>query len=198
MRTRRIGMVAALALLAAACATPDVVPEASGPSEGIAVHGDWTIDVLNADGSLDRRAEFSNALQVGGAEGIVRLLAGERSSGGNFTIALGDFLGEGPCPSDSDNLCLIEVVGSVVEDGGLPDTLRLSGSTVVEEDSGIFRVITSFQTCGSGTSPSECAALGYATDVSGLTIKHLAPEEEVPVFAGQIVQVQVDISFTSS
>ncbi len=36
-----------------------------GPHEGIAVHGHWTIEVRNPDGSLVRRVEFENSLDPG-------------------------------------------------------------------------------------------------------------------------------------
>lgn len=75
MSTRRIGLVAALALLAAACGAPEAVPEASGPSQGIVVHGDWTIEVRDPDGALAQRSEFENAFV--GDEFLARLLANE-------------------------------------------------------------------------------------------------------------------------
>jgi hypothetical protein len=45
-----------------------------GPSDGIKVHGHWTIDVKNPDGSLASRHEFENALDGTGAATLSRLL----------------------------------------------------------------------------------------------------------------------------
>jgi hypothetical protein len=48
---------------------------ANGQREGIKVHGHWTIEVRNPDGSLASRTEFENSLMGGGQETLVRLLA---------------------------------------------------------------------------------------------------------------------------
>ena len=42
-------------------AKPMVVPESGSGSEGIKVHGDWTIEVTNPDGSLATRKQFTNS-----------------------------------------------------------------------------------------------------------------------------------------
>ena len=101
MRTRRIGMVAGLALLAAACAAPEAVPEASGPSEGIAVHGDWTIEVIDENGELAQRREFPNAFVAPGA--LVIILSGWGVASGEWAIAFRQVpevgQDDGPCPS---------------------------------------------------------------------------------------------------
>lgn len=43
---------------------------ASGMNTGIRVHGHWTIDVLNHDGTLAKHVEFENALTLVGAEAL--------------------------------------------------------------------------------------------------------------------------------
>src|SRR5258708_28345998 len=45
-----------------------------GPSDGIKVHGHWTIDVKNPDGSLASHHDFENALTTQGADVLARLL----------------------------------------------------------------------------------------------------------------------------
>ena len=79
--TRKIALLmTVLALVASACGTaremaqveelaagaPTVAETAPAPDsadgEGIEVHGHWTIEVRNPDGSLDERYEFENAL----------------------------------------------------------------------------------------------------------------------------------------
>ena len=47
---------------ATAAETPAAKPPAKGDREGIKVHGHWTIEVRNPDGSLDKHIEFENAL----------------------------------------------------------------------------------------------------------------------------------------
>ena len=39
---------------------PMVVSESGSGQEGIKVHGDWTVEVTNSDGSLARKIQFSN------------------------------------------------------------------------------------------------------------------------------------------
>ena len=84
MRTKRrntASAVAAVALLAlvlgsqpAARAGSDS-PQPSGPSEGIKVHGDWTIEIRNPDGTVASRHVFKNALVPGGGDtALARLL----------------------------------------------------------------------------------------------------------------------------
>jgi hypothetical protein len=55
-------------------------------SEGIKVHGRWTVEVRNPDGSLASRSEFDNALVVGGQNTV--------TVGGNSALAglLGRYL----------------------------------------------------------------------------------------------------------
>lgn len=49
---------------------------APGMREGIKVHGDWTIELRNPDGSLASHHEFKNALTTVGASNLTTLLAG--------------------------------------------------------------------------------------------------------------------------
>jgi len=80
-------------------------PPAGGPHEGIKVHGRWTIEVRNPDGSLASRHEFDNSLMDGGSAFIAGLLGGFYSrvdyweiweSGTHTTIP--EYLGPGEAP----------------------------------------------------------------------------------------------------
>ncbi|MBT99186.1 MAG: hypothetical protein CL902_11240 [Dehalococcoidia bacterium] len=55
-------------------AKPMVVSESGSESEGIKVHGDWTVEVTNPDGSLAKKIEFSNFITEDGREVLARLL----------------------------------------------------------------------------------------------------------------------------
>jgi hypothetical protein len=61
-------------MLLAALAMPLPAQAQDGKSEGIKVHGRWTIDVRNPDGSLASHHEFDNALISGGARALAGLL----------------------------------------------------------------------------------------------------------------------------
>ncbi len=53
------------------------------PAENIAVHGHWTVEVRNPDGSLAERREFENALQTTfGEQTLAKLLARTVTLGG--------------------------------------------------------------------------------------------------------------------
>jgi hypothetical protein len=83
-------------------ATPKPTPAASreannsaqkGQSEGIKVHGHWTIEVRNSDGTLATHREFENSLATasnagGNGAGILAALLGRVVSAGSWNIAL--------------------------------------------------------------------------------------------------------------
>ena len=194
MSTRRIGLVAAMALLAAACAAPEAVPEASGPSEGIAVHGDWTIAIYDADGTLDETVTFSNALHPEGAANITGVLSGEFGGVSYWAIGLGS--AAGPC----DTVCWIDPVQATSEATATDRVVRVNGSTVVDADGQLERVETALGICGRTEYPLclENADEGIVGTGSfrSMTEKDLGPDFP-QVSAGQTVDVTVDISFTS-
>jgi hypothetical protein len=94
------------AVKAAATAAKPLVPQAEespskGSHEGIKVHGHWTIEVKNADGTVASHSEFENAIVNGyGQDVITGTLSGEYVSGG-FFISLNGSVGTG----SGDGLC---------------------------------------------------------------------------------------------
>jgi hypothetical protein len=196
MRTRRVGLVAGLALLAGACGASEPLAEATGPSVGIAVHGDWTIHVLDANGSLDRQVTFENALESTGQTALVELLAGARSAG-DWYLEFGE--NEDPalvCPSAFEGRCVASAEVEMVASGGSGpvDTLRLTGAAAVEESGQIELVRSVSRRCVASVAPVDCVDQG---SLAVFTSKLLGSADAVPVAAGQSVQVQVDISFTT-
>lgn len=200
MRLRALGLLAVLALMAASCG--GVLPEAGGPSEGIQVHGDWTIDIYNEDGSLDRSLTFSNGLLSNGAAIIASALAGQ-STIGVWGVTIAGANGVELCPSgpDVNGGCWIPVTRAFTTTEDLAgdsarETLRLSGSTTVEVDGSIAAVSTNVGSCEPSVAPADCFPVNRD---NGFTAKTLDEDglDPIPVIAGQQVQVQVDISFTS-
>lgn len=187
MTTRILALLAVLALAVAACATD--TETAGGPTEGIAVHGDWTIDIYDPDGTLVERTEFSNALDsFGGPQTLTRLLAGTRVAG-NWNI---QYLGDcDPSCSIGQN---IDPVVSILGDGTtVPYYLELTGSTDALDAGTIERVSTSLSTCDEITSPVNCGGAGGAR----FTSTDLALADQVDIAVGQTVQITVEISFTT-
>ena len=58
--------VLALSAFVGCQSKPMVLSESGSGSEGIKVHGDWTVEVTNPDGSLATRRQFSNSITTEG------------------------------------------------------------------------------------------------------------------------------------
>ena len=87
-------------------------PQGGAQTEGIKVHGQWTIDVLNPDGSLASHHEFRNALESFGGLRLAEMLARLKSPGvWNIGLRQGGPARK-PCPSYFNGACVIGEVGS--------------------------------------------------------------------------------------
>jgi hypothetical protein len=77
---------------------PLVPPQKSGKglNDGIHVHGYWTIDVTNPDGTVTAHREFENSIQTPGATFLASLLAGNNASGGLSILLNGSPTGTPP------------------------------------------------------------------------------------------------------
>lgn len=200
MKTRLLGLVAVVALVATACGSGAASSAAPGPSEGITVHGEWTIEVYDADGTLAESVEFSNALDSIGAEHLALLLSGQLVAG-EWHVEIGNYApGSHPCTdgAGSGDTCRATQVWdfqpnffpTLVVDSSVAGQLTLDGSVVVENDTSITAVETRLATCTVGT--NDCLNTGYApASFSGTLL-----DTPVPVSSGQTVQVEVVISFS--
>lgn len=209
--TRRVLLaMAAFALVATACGTGNesavaaevvaapVVAEAapapaadSGDGDGIKVHGHWTIEVRNPDGTLDDRYEFENALLPGGGRYLIRALAGEVIESRSWNVALKNGVNSGPCGGacligqvwqgginlDSDDLAFVADIATGI--------FQLNGSVVVIDDGEIEVVSTSVIIDNQPDNISNRA---------GFTAKTL--DTPIAVVAGQEVEITVEISFS--
>ncbi|MEM9303396.1 MAG: hypothetical protein AAGE01_14870 [Pseudomonadota bacterium] len=171
-------------------------------SEGIAVRGHWTIEVLSPDGERVSRHEFTNALV--GASVLTAVLVDDAVSGGLYVLLTNQNAGSsgmGPCNPDC------EIAESGADIGGTPDstsltatvtgtnfeTIRLAGNVTIANTSTIDIVQTWNLLCGGTNTPSQCKASSDSLIL--LTSKTLSTA--INVTAGQIVQVQVDLTFSS-
>lgn len=193
MRNRTI-LAIAVALVVTACGGG--VPEAAPPADTIAVHGDWTIDIYNPDGTLDERIEFENALvpenslaallagDVALEEWVVRLANDEPDeavSPCDLGIGASCWLFEGtppvPGPNHFGGLAVTSQSGSLV----------MAGNAVALNDGAILSVETWMQHPDGGLSPfTKREFRGSGGEVT-----------PIAVAAGQTVQVEVVISFTT-
>lgn len=159
-------------------------------SEGIKVHGDWTIDVRQPDGTLVKSYVFKNSLTEHGKPILTRLLSrfveptGLNVTFGRWIVKLTDPTSD-PCPADVESGC------SILEGQGLTVTANGDLSAVVF--TGDLKVAASGQISVVRTA-LEMLVNGHLADVPQFTGKLLP--SPIPVTEGQIVQVKVVISFS--
>lgn len=174
----------------------------NGQSEGIAVHGHWTIEVRNPDGTLTERREFENALNPDmGAQTLAKLLARQVTPGG-WTITLaatptsgtlpwdgGGFIVEGTYPRTESNRFKTLTI-SVPTSGDNRNKLVLSGSATAQREGNIGFVGTLID----ALSATEVRSSLYTMWDTGFTSAFLS--SPVALTAGQTVTVTVVIGFS--
>ena len=189
----RIGSVL-LAVVLGSVAVAGAAEPKGGPSEGIRVRGEWTIEIRNPDGSLASRHEFRNALVDEGKAWLARLLGQTTSTwGAAWNVEVGETTADGlggPC------------VPSVTPPNGVPCRMRelanppVAALTVTHSGGTV-------QLSGTVTAAKDAPQLSrFATylDFFGGTTARFTEKRlpaPVPVVAGQIVTVTVVFSFSS-
>ena len=202
-------VLAVLAVVAGATiALAQTPPAPRGPVEGIKVHGHWTIDIRNADGTLASHHEFENALV--NPDMLVTSLMGDLTPGGwRIRLASNNNPQQMPCgPSkpcvireqhakpatfetESTNL-ILTLISSGTTSGPAQATLHFDGSITSGTGSPLIQVVTSqLSYCSAATAPSQCVNPSAVADITEHTLT--AP---IPVVAGQIIQVTVDLTFS--
>lgn len=194
-----------------AAAQQAAAPSSGVPTEGIKVHGRWTIEVRNTDGTLASRTEFNNAL-AGGAN-LSRLLA-RMTSVGKWVVTLMGPPGAttGPCGSPvspiASNACLVTESGSgLTAAPSVFETLTVSvpgteepnegkfvlrGTATARENASVGTVATRFAACAASIPPSTPCNFS-SSSASPLTSTTLATP--IAVSTDQQIQVTVVISF---
>ena len=175
-----------------------------GKHEGIKVHGHWTIEVRNPDGSVVTHREFENSLFPSPA--LASILA-RHNSVGFWTVALfpstlcnntngaGCSIGE-PGQTllawNSSNLSVTVSGNSLVLSGTL---LAVGGGTIttVQTDSwGCLPTVAPSAPCQTGDNSTN---LGFGPG-GGFIFTSANPNPGIAVSAGQTVAVTVNISFS--
>lgn len=125
-----------------------------GQSEGIKVHGHWTIEVRNPDGKVVSHTEFENALNLPQAI-LANVLTG-RTTVGTWEIVLGTNNNTGgPCGSSGANLCTLAQSTSFLAPVGLANC---------STDSGCFATLqVGFAPIALGATPNVVQLTGQAT-----------------------------------
>jgi hypothetical protein len=193
-----------------------------GSHEGIKVHGHWTIEVKNPDGTVVTDREFENSLMIKSGDILLSSVLGRVYTVGSVSIRVIDtavgtttgsptlFIAEAgtfdaatfaqPCGSQpglfscSTNLTITAANG----------TLTLAGSAVIPSSFGpnVTFVGTAVNACGAGISPQTClsASVGSNLIPYGFTSRSLdglnGNPAPVAVSPGQTAAVTVVISFS--
>jgi hypothetical protein len=204
MKIRWIALLGALSLVLAACGGTigaASVQESGAVSDGIGVHGAWTVDIINPDGTLAEHTAFHNELTTNGAAVLASLLDGSKrmtfweislgypggtSPCGSSQCTL--FLGDGSQPETSDASYDLQV-STVVLNGST--VLRLSGTKTAATDSAINLVTTTIALCNGDDLSADCPH----DPAPPFTERWL--DTPIQVAANQTIQVQVEISFGS-
>ncbi|HYL84029.1 MAG TPA: hypothetical protein VE263_07340 [Candidatus Angelobacter sp.] len=188
-----------------------------GPHEGIKVHGHWTIEVRNSDGSVSSHQEFENSLASGGTSVLGAILS-RQNAVGLWRVVLQSSL----CVSST--VCNVDEVGFEVAVGGDPiefPNLTVSGSangfalngSMLAPQAGIINGVatqvilcpTSLPTGATGTGCGPAfsnislpgASTYPASYLTGVSLDGLnGHPNAVTVAAGQTVAVTVNISFS--
>ncbi len=161
-----------------------------GPQEGVKVHGRWTIEVRDPDGTLVSRREFENLLRDTGAQTLARTL-GRKISVGLWRVSI-----QGPCPGSctiaetatSPSPLMVDVPTS----GDNANKLVLVGTTNANLTAAATAVLTTYLQCPNTTPPSAPCTTGAFSTFTSFTL----PPPGVSVQEGQ--QIKVTVVFTFS
>lgn len=185
-----LGFTLGLALI-----LPAAVHGQNAAREGISVHGAWTIEVRNPDGTLVERREFTNAFVAPGL--LARGLAGEN------TVVVDGIAMDTECGMNTGSVglgCGVLITATVPTSGADADALVLDGSATIQLTSGTTDQITEVASvaypCAATDSATECnrdRALPLGGAPVAFTSTTLA--QPVDVADGQTVTVRVVITF---
>lgn len=179
------------------------------PHDSIKVHGHWTIEVRNPDGSLVTHREFENSYIQGtsgpGGPGILPVILAHSFSVGLWIVELDG----GLCPgSQVPGSCIAAEPNPAVNPlpagwfptltittHGRPDTLVFAGNVTAQASASISSVSTSVGLCPPGTAPAACTGEGGRT-FTATTFTGGGSNPPISVAQGQLVQVTVVVSFS--
>lgn len=206
--TRLTALAAAIALIATACGSGVTETAGSdGANEGIQVHGHWTLDIYNEDGSLDESHEFENALTDQGARALVRLLADHATVHYWSVYFRASVDAQMPCSDGINNqTCTMYEPSAQLDESPYQsknlsvsvdmtqNALVLSGSHTAVRDGLVETVGTNL----TGTFVNTTATQTFTSkDVTTLDQDQDGqPDGPIDVAEGQQVQVTVEISFS--
>ena len=165
----------AAAAIVAAMLVPPQALGAQGPAQGINVHGHWVIEVRNADGTVQVRREFENALLPTGKTTLINLFTGGAPMGLWAITVTGN---PGPC-SGQCNITEPNFSGfggantfkNLTKTANLgASEFVLQGSFVAANDASVFVVVTTVENSGFFTSANFSPIAVQATQTVSVTV----------------------------
>ena len=194
--------------------------EQGGQKEGFKVHGHWTIDVRNPDGTLVTHREFENALFISGARMLAQFL-GRAAVPGQWWIVLNDGFNSTACGTLGAGIpaaCVIteatdttpvltwwgayarNLTVAVATDSDptsasaayAHNNITLSGTVFAAGNGQIGTVETRIGACAQVCPPDNNTLFGIFTGTGGSSLS----TPPITVVAKQIIQVTVVISFS--
>ena len=195
------------------------VPALGQSTARIGVRGDWSIDVLNPDGTPAGHYEFTNALFPSGEQTLAELLRGNRVAGRWQIILRSPRLETAVCRSPQWAICylresidwhpIIQGVSfhNLVVDRNPPTTVvptpvgtmsdlklfTMAGSVVASGDQPVLEgVVSGVAFCNASDSPSQCR--NAQNEAFAFSEHWLSP---IPLVKGQIIQIKVQYSFAA-
>ena len=216
-RARLITLAASLLLCAATVGAQG--PQRSGPAQtSITVHGHWVFEIRNPDGTGARRYEFDNALID---PRPLLLTLSRQNTAAHWTVSLGDLFGDEFCtrgnpaalvtcmlhePDDQRDFGgkRIPTLSVSLEGSPVPNKLVLQGTFTADSAGKISSVQTGMAVCPNTVAPATPCVTSINSPGYSFT-RHLTQASgdpsaggPIPVAAGQIVQVRVEIRFSSA
>lgn len=170
---------------------------AGGPHEGIKVHGHWSIDIRNPDGTLVKHNEFENALQDDGKSFLARTLA-RSSPVGTWDVQL--IAGAAIAAGCVNGQQLSQAVACVIGEAGSANasTNLTVGTGNLPLQPGQRRAVQTTVLTGTtqAVSTSGFTITGVLTTTTGFIFSQATLPTPITVSPGQIIQVTVTFSFS--
>ena len=178
-------------------AKPMVLSESGSESEGIKVHGDWTVEVTNPDGSLATRKQFANSF--GGKHYVAALLSLDLEVDRTMYFWLNDIVTGGPLSDEANCKGFTKMTGYLPataihapNDDGLMNKSVWNASCTVEINGDQPKFLTQVSTFMSTTPSIEKFAGSGVKEMWSLSSKVL--DEPIEVWDGQVVAATVILS----
>jgi len=148
-------------------------PAAKGTQEGIKVHGHWTIEVKNPDGTVVTHREFENSLVSNSGPGLLSAMLGGAVIPGSWSVVLADGGGLqndviiNQASSAAATFCTTVVTNGVTQAGGAGSCSSSLTLASAQLQSGNLNTTSTLTFTGSGTVPRGFpAAIGYVTTIN--------------------------------